>query len=138
MTTYMLDTDTCARILVQRPPALLQRMSNEAAKHNKFVISAITYAEMLHGQRAEQLSDKHAALIDEFVRRLDAILPWDQYAARDTFMITGALKMADITLSSNAIAVAGHAMATDSVLISNHTNALGRFAGLSYECWKQS
>lgn len=135
MTTFMLDTDTCALIINGRPPQLLQRMSDEVAKHNKFVISAITYAEMLHGQRAGQLSDGQASLIDEFVRRLDSILPWDQYAARDTFLITGALKMANIHLSSNAIAVAGHATAADCVLITKNEQALGRFAGLSYECW---
>ena len=71
MTTYMLDTCICSFIMRERPESVLERLALEVKNQNRIVISAVTYAEKI-GKKA---SPKHAVLVNEFIRRLDAILP---------------------------------------------------------------
>jgi len=84
MTTFMLDTCICSFIMRQRPISVLQRFAQETSKNNCLVISAITYGELRYGQIGKKASPKHKKLIDEFVRYLDEILPWDKKAVDST------------------------------------------------------
>ena len=75
MTTYMLDTCICSFIMRERPESLLEKLALEVKNQNRIVISAVTYAEMRYGEIGKKASPKHAVLVNEFIRRLDAILP---------------------------------------------------------------
>ena len=135
MTTYMLDTCICSFIMREHPLSVLQRLAEEVAQNNRIVISAITYAEMRYGQIGKKASPKHKTLVDEFVKRLDEVLPWDQAAVDATIVVKSKLTKAGLIIGENDTAIAGHAIASGCLLVTNNVREFSRISGLSYEDW---
>lgn len=135
MTTYMLDTCICSFIMRERPESVLQRLAKEVARNNRIVISAITYAEMRYGQIGKKASPRYKILVDEFVKRLDEVLPWDQSAVDATIEVKSELTHAGLVIGENDTAIAGHAIASGCVLVTNNVREFSRVPGLSYEDW---
>ncbi len=131
----MLDTCTCSFIMRKRPPSVINRLSAAVEQNNRIVISAITYAEMRYGQIGKKASPRHKALVDEFVKRLDDILPWDQRAVDATVSIKEVLGRAGTPIGPNDTAIAGHAIASSCTLVTNNAGEFGRVPGLLYEDW---
>jgi len=119
----------------EQPLSVLRRLAEEVAKNNRIVISAITYAEMRYGQIGKKASPKHKTLIDEFVKRLDEVLPWDQAAVDATIAVKTNLTNAGLVIGDNDTAIAGHAIASGCLLITNNVSEFKRVSGLSYEDW---
>lgn len=119
----------------EQPLSVLRRLAEEVAKNNRIVISAITYAEMRYGQIGKKASPKHKTLIDEFVKRLDEVLPWDQAAIDATIAVKTNLTKAGLVIGDNDTAIAGHAIASGCLLITNNVSEFKRVSGLSYEDW---
>lgn len=134
-TTYMLDTCICSFIMRELPEPVLQRLAAEVSQNNRIVISAVTYAEMRYGQIGKKASVRHKTLGDEFVRRLDAVLPWDQRAVDATVEVMQALSKAGTPIGPNDTAIAGHAIASGCTLVTNNVREFGRVPGLVYEDW---
>lgn len=135
MTTYMLDTCICSFIMREHPVAVLQHLTREVEQGNRVVVSAITYAEMRYGQIGKKVSPKHKALVDEFVKRLDAVLPWDQRAVDATVEIMQALKSKGTPIGANDTAIAGHSIASMCTLVTNNVREFGRVPNLVYQDW---
>lgn len=135
MTTYMLDTCICSFIMRERPESVLQRLAAEVSRNNRIVISAITYAEMRYGQIGKKASPKHKTLVDEFVKRLDEVLPWDQAGVDATVEAKRELTKAGLVIGENDTAIAGHAIASGCLLVTNNVREFSRVPGLSYEDW---
>lgn len=131
----MLDTCICSFIMREHPASVMQRLTSEVGQGNRIVISAITYAEMRYGQIGKKASAKHKMLVDEFVKRLDAVLPWDQRAVDATIETMGVLSKAGTPIGANDSAIAGHAIATGSTLVTNNVREFGRVPGLIFEDW---
>jgi len=135
VTTYMLDTCICSFIMREHPVSVLQRLAEEVAQNNRIVISAITYAEMRYGQIGKKASPKHKTLVDEFVKRLDEVLPWDQAAVDATVAVKNKLTKAGLVIGENDTSIAGHAIASGCVVVTNNVREFSRVPGLSYEDW---
>ncbi|PAU76073.1 type II toxin-antitoxin system VapC family toxin [Halomonas salipaludis] len=135
MTTYMLDTCICSFIMREHPASVIQRLTTEVEKGNRIVVSAITYAEMRYGQLGKKASAKHKILVDEFVRRLDAVLAWDQSAVDATVEVMGDLTSVGRPIGPNDTAIAGHAIASGCTLVTNNVREFGRVKALVYEDW---
>ena len=135
MTTYMLDTCICSFIMRERPESVLQRLAAEVARNNRIVISAITYAEMRYGQIGKKASLKHKTLVDEFVTRLDEVLPWDRNAVDATIEVKLNLTQTGLLIGDNDTAIAGHAIAMGCTLVTNNVREFSRVAALRYEDW---
>ncbi|WP_460426281.1 type II toxin-antitoxin system VapC family toxin [Azotobacter armeniacus] len=135
MTTYMLDTCICSFIMRELPESVLQRLAAEVSHGNRIVISTVTYAEMRFGQIGKKASAKHKTLVDEFVKRLDAVLPWDQRAVDATVEVMRALTEVGTRIGPNDTAIAGHAIASGCTLVTNNVREFGRVPGLVYEDW---
>ena len=135
MTTYMLDTCICSFIMRERPESVLERLALEVKNQNRIVISAVTYAEMRYGEIGKKASPKHAVLVNEFIRRLDAILPWDRHAVDATIVIKRQLTTTGSKIGENDMAIAGHAIAADCVLVTNNVGEFSRVDGLIYQDW---
>ena len=114
---------------------VLQRLVEAVAQNNRIVISAITYAEMRYGQIGKKASPKHKMLVDEFVKRLDEILPWDQAAVDATVKVKSQLTKAGLIIGENDTAIAGHAIASGCVVVTNNVREFNRVPGLAYEDW---
>jgi len=135
VTTYMLDTCICSFIMREHPDAVIRRLAAEVERGNRIVISAITYAEMRYGQIGKKASPKHKILVDEFVRRLDAVIAWDLRAVDATVEIMRQLNVAGIPIGPNDTAIAGHAIAIGCTLVTNNVREFSRVTGLVYEDW---
>lgn len=135
MTTYMLDTCICSFIMREHPAAVIRRLAAEVERGNRIVISAITYAEMRYGQVGKKASPKHKVLVDEFVRRLDGVIPWDLRAVDATVEVMCKLNAAGTPIGPNDTAIAGHAIAIGCTLVTNNVREFSRVPGLVYEDW---
>ena len=131
----MLDTCICSFIMREHPVSVLQRLAEEVAQNNRIVISTITYAEMRYGQIGKKASPKHKTLVDEFVKRLDEVLPWDQAAVDATIEVKIQLTKAGLVIGENDTVIAGHAIASGCVVVTNNVREFSRVPGLPYEDW---
>ncbi len=130
---YMLDTNICSFIMRERPPAVLERLQGAVESQNRIVISVITYYEMLLG--TIDASPRHAALVDAFLARLSAVLPWERSAAEEATRIRKELAKMGTPIGGNDTMIAGHALAVECVLITNNMCEFSRVKGLRAEDW---
>ncbi|MCG5494245.1 type II toxin-antitoxin system VapC family toxin [Ectothiorhodospira variabilis] len=135
MTTYMLDTCICSFIMREHPASVIQRLAAEVEAGNRIVVSAVTYAEMRYGQIGRKASARHRMLVDEFVKRLDAVLPWDQRAVDATVEVMRELSKSGTPIGPNDTAIAGHAISSACTLVTNNVREFGRVPGLVHEDW---
>ena len=133
--TYMLDTNICSFIMREQPDAVIQRLEQAVLRSHRIVISAITYSEMRFGATGPKASPRHLELVDAFCARLDAILAWDRAAVDATTEVKVALRLAGTPIGPNDTAIAGHAVATGAILVTNNTREFERVPGLMLEDW---
>ncbi|ENL0199898.1 type II toxin-antitoxin system VapC family toxin [Salmonella enterica] len=133
--TYMLDTCICSFIMREQPEAVLKRLEQAVLRRHRIVVSAITYAEMRFGCTGKKASPRHAQLVDAFCSRLDAVLAWDRAAVDATTVIRAVLAAAGTPIGSNDAAIAGHAIASGAILVTNNVREFERVPGLQYEDW---
>lgn len=119
----------------EMPKSVLERLAAEVASGNRIVISAITYAEMRYGQIGKKASPKLGPAIDEFVRRLDGILPWDAATVDKKLEVRQQLAAFGTPIGNNDAAIAAHAMTVGCVLVTNNTREFSRVTGMLYEDW---
>jgi len=132
---YMLDTNICSFIMRERPASVIERLQEVAESQHQIVISVITYYEMLLGTVGRNVSPRHARLVDAFVTRLSAILPWEAVAAEKATRIKQDLAAMGTPIGGNDIMIAGHALAAECVLVTNNTREFARVQGLRFEDW---
>lgn len=135
MTSYMLDTCICSFIMREQPASVISRLATEVERGNRIVVSAVTYAEMRYGQIGKKASATHKFLVDEFVKRLDAVLPWDKQAVDATIELMQVLAKAGTPIGANDSAIAGHAIASACTVVTNNVREFSRVPGLVYEDW---
>lgn len=133
--TYMLDTCICSFVMREQPIVVLQRLADAVTKQHRIVISSITYAEMRFGAIGKKASPKHNLLVDEFIKRLDAILPWDKAAVDATAAIKLHLSNTGISIGANDAAIAGHAIAENCIVVTNNLREFNRVSALAVEDW---
>jgi len=131
----MLDTCICSFIQREQPQQVLERLQQAHSQNHRIVVSAITYAEMRFGATSRQASKKHVALVNAFLARLDEILPWDAAAVDQTAIIKRQLSDLGTPIEPNDTAIAGHALATQSILVTNNLKEFNRVDGLILEDW---
>lgn len=131
----MLDTNICTFIMREQPEILLQRLQQAVSRRHKVVVSAITYAEMRFGAIGKKASPRHAERVNAFCERLDDILPWDRAAVDATTALKIALATAGTPIGPNDTAIAGHALATGALLVTNNTREFSRVPNLHLEDW---
>lgn len=132
---YMLDTCICSFIQREQPLQVLQRLQDARARRQQIVISAITYAEMRFGATSKKASQKHMAMVEAFLLRLDAILPWDAPAVDKTAILKRQLSDLGTPIGANDTAIAGHALSVGAILVTNNTREFERVPGLVVEDW---
>ena len=133
--TYMLDTNICSFIMRERPTSVLERLQRVAQSRHRIVISAITYAELRFGAIGKKASPKHSVMIDEFVSRIDEVLPWDRPAVDETTRIKKHLGSRGTPIGPNDLAIAGHAVSAQCVLVTNNLKEFARVPNLLVEDW---
>ncbi|MDP4530069.1 PIN domain-containing protein [Alkalimonas delamerensis] len=133
--TYMLDTNICSFIMRERPETLLKVLQGHVENKDRLVISAITYAELRFGAIGKKASPKHNLIVDQFMERVDAVLPWDKAAVETTATIKRYLAERGTPIGANDAAIAGNAIAAGCVLVTNNTREFERVPDLRIEDW---
>lgn len=131
----MLDTNICSFIMRQRPERVLMKLQRLVEQQQIIVVSSITYAEMQFGAIGKKASPKHALLVATFVSRLDGVLPWNREAVDATTSVKVKLNNAGTPIGPNDAAIAGHAIATQSILVTNNVKEFSRVEALILEDW---
>lgn len=119
----------------ERPETLLKVLQGHVENKDRLVVSAITYAELRFGAIGKKASPKHSVIVDQFMARIDGVLPWDKYAVDATTAIKQYLATRGTPISPNDTAIAGHAIAVDCVLVTNNTKEFNRVPDLRLEDW---
>ena len=131
----MLDTNICSYIMRKKPPEVLYEMTKKVEANNSIVISAVTYAEMRFGAIGKKASPKHGEIVDAFMECVDHVCAWDKASVEETTRIRQGLSVKGIIIGSNDMAIAGTAISTNSILVTNNTKEFKRVPGLNFENW---
>lgn len=133
--TYMLDTNICSFIIRERPDSVIRKFDQVVSKQHRIVISAITYSELKIGASSPKASPKLMAMINRLVDRLDGVLPWNRVAVDETVRVRTLLSAQGTPIGNNDAAIAGHALATGAILVSNNVREFMRVPDLALEDW---
>ncbi|KGK40923.1 twitching motility protein PilT [Nitrincola sp. A-D6] len=131
----MLDTNICSFIMREKPATLLKVLQGHVENKDRLVISAITYAELRFGAIGKKASPKHNMIIDQFMERVDAVLPWDKAAVEATAAIKCYLTERGTPIGANDTAIAGNTVAVGCVLVTNNTREFERVPNLLIQDW---
>lgn len=121
----------------ERPLHLLKVLQAHVEYKERIVVSAITYAEMRFDAIGKKASPKHNIIVDEFMSRIDSVLSWDKDAVDATTAVKKELGDKGIPIGTNDTAIAGHAIASGCILVTNNTKEFERVTDLIIEDWTQ-
>jgi tRNA(fMet)-specific endonuclease VapC len=133
--TYLLDTNICIYALKNRPPEVLERLSNVGRA--AVAVSSITVLELRQGAEKSQQSVATHARLDFFLGAIK-VLPFDGAAA-----LVGARVRADLERQGRPIGdfdslIAAQALARDLILVTNNLREFERVPALQTENWVDS
>jgi tRNA(fMet)-specific endonuclease VapC len=135
MAIYMLDTNICSFIMREHPVVVIEHLEIVVKEKSTIVVSAITYAEMRYGAIGSKAPKKIEGMVNSFIMRLNAVLPWDSYAIDKTVEIRKELARRGTPIGQNDAAIAGHALSSNSILVTNNTREFSRVDGLQIVDW---
>lgn len=131
MISYMLDTNICIYIINARPPAVLERFRRE--RLGSIGISSVTAAELAFGV-AKSGSARNREALEMFLAPLE-VLPFDASAIWHYGDLRAALERRGEPIGALDTMIAAHAMASNTILVTNNTREFARVAGLRLENW---
>ena len=126
-----LDTNICSYILRRHPPAMIERFA--ALERDQLWLSAIVAAELRFGA-AKLASDRFAAAVEAWLAGFE-LRPWPPEAGHHYAQIRASLERAGKPIGGMDLLIAAHAMAENSVLVTNNAREFLRVPGLPVEEW---
>ena len=128
---YMLDTNTCVRVLKADATSNLAGRFNRHAE--QLCISSIVLAELHYGAENSQRVAENLIGIEHFLARLSAVLNFDAAAAADFGRIKATLRKTPIGPLDTLIAA--HARSCDLIVVTGNVGEFQRVPGLVVENW---
>jgi tRNA(fMet)-specific endonuclease VapC len=126
-----LDTNICSYILRRHPAHMIERFATLDRQH--VWLSAIVAAELRFGA-AKLASPKFSAAVEAWLAGFD-VRPWPADAAHHYAHLRAALERMGRPAGGMDMLIAAHAMAEDSVVITNNAREFLRMPGLAVEEW---
>lgn len=126
-----LDTNICSYILRRHPTNMIERFASLDA--GKVWLSAIVAAELRFGA-AKLATPRFHAAVEAWLAGFD-VRPWPLAATHHYAQIRAALERAGKPIGGMDLMIAAHAMAEDSVVITNNAREFLRVPGLAVEEW---
>ncbi|PIY24712.1 MAG: VapC toxin family PIN domain ribonuclease, partial [Comamonadaceae bacterium CG_4_10_14_3_um_filter_60_75] len=114
-----------------RPPAVLERFRRE--RLGSISISSVTAAELAFGV-AKSGSARNREALEMFLAPLE-VLPFDASAIWHYGDLRAALERRGEPIGALDTMIAAHAMASNTILVTNNTREFARVAGLRLENW---
>lgn len=131
MISYMLDTNTCIYVINARPPTVLARFRQE--RLGSIGISSVTAAELAFGV-AKSGSARNREALEMFLAPLE-ILPFDASAIWQYGELRAGLERRGQLIGALDIMIAAHALASNTILVTNNTREFARVPGLRLQNW---
>ncbi|MCM1283613.1 MAG: type II toxin-antitoxin system VapC family toxin [Muribaculaceae bacterium] len=131
---YMLDTNICIYVVKQKPGTVIQRFLSHEPE--EICISAITYAELMHGVEKSMAVERNRIAMSLFLSPI-SILDFDGQAAEEYGRIKAELEKKGTPIGPMDTLIAGHAKSRGLILVTNNTREFNRVAGLTVENWAE-
>ena len=126
-----LDTNICSYILRRHPQGMIERFA--ALDREQLWLSAIVAAELRFGA-AKLGVPRFQAAVEAWLAGFD-VRPWPVEATAQYAQVRAALERAGKPIGGMDLMIAAHALAEDSVLITNNAREFHRVPGLAVEEW---
>lgn len=126
-----LDTNICSYVLRRHPVSMLERFAS--LDRGQVWLSAIVAAELRFGA-AKLASIRFSAAVEAWLAGFD-VRPWPAEATRHYANIRTALERVGQPIGNMDLLIAAHAMAEDSVVVTNNAREFLRVPGLAVEEW---
>ncbi len=131
---YMLDTNICIYTIKHKPEAVIQRFLRHDPE--KMCLSAVTYAELMHGVEKSRAVEKNRIAISLFLSPI-TVLEFHATAAEEYGKIRAELERKGTPIGPMDLLIAGHARSEGLILVTNNTREFERVEGLTVEDWAQ-
>ncbi|MDY2629544.1 MAG: type II toxin-antitoxin system VapC family toxin [Lachnospiraceae bacterium] len=129
---YMLDTNICIYVIKKKPESVIRKFLEK--EPDELCISAITYAELMHGVEKSQAIEKNRLAMSLFLSPI-TILEFNANAAEEYGKIRSDLEKNGTPIGPMDMLIAGHAKTEGLILVTNNTKEFNRVDGLKVENW---
>ena len=126
-----LDTNICSYILRRHPASMIERFAE--LDRSQLWLSAIVAAELRFGA-AKLASMRFSAAVEAWLSGFE-VRPWPADATHHYATIRAALERTGEPIGGMDLLIAAHAIAEDSVLVTNDAREFLRVPGLAVEEW---
>ena len=126
-----LDTNICSCILRRHPASMIERFAG--LDGTQLWLSAVVAAELRFGA-AKLASPRFSAAVEAWLAGFD-VRPWPVEATHHYAQMRAALEHAGQPVGAMDMMIAAHALAEDSVVVTNNAREFHRVPGLAVEEW---
>lgn len=131
---YMLDTNICIYAIKHKPDTVIRNFLSHDSE--ELCISAITYAELMHGVEKSMAVERNRIAMSLFLSPI-TILQFDERAAEEYGRIKAELEKKGTPIGPMDTLIASHAKSKGLIIVTNNTREFNRVVGLTVEDWTQ-
>jgi tRNA(fMet)-specific endonuclease VapC len=129
---YLLDTQTCAAILMRSDAGVMRRLEGVAV--GDVAISAVTLSELMYAVTMSRRTEQNRAALDLLLRHV-AVLEYPAAAAARYAAMGEAFFYREGRVGAHELLVAAHAGCLGRTLVTKRTRELRLAPGFVGECW---
>ena len=131
---YMLDTNICIYAIKHKPYTVIKKFLSHDPE--ELCISAITYAELMHGVEKSMAVERNRIAMSLFLSPI-TILQFDERAAEEYGRIKAELEKKGTPIDPMDTLIASHTKSRGLIIVTNNTREFNRVVGLTVEDWTQ-
>jgi tRNA(fMet)-specific endonuclease VapC len=132
--TYLLDTNTCIRLLNDVRNAPVPRRLT-LLQPEDIRLCSIVKAELYYGADRSSRRERNLANLERFFQQFSS-LPFDDQAARVAGQIRVQLAASGRPIGPHDVLIAAIALTHNQILVTHNTQEFNRVAGLTLEDWE--
>ena len=129
---YMLDTNICIYIIKNKPESVIKELKRHDPK--EICISAITYAELIHGVEKSMAVDKNRLALTLLLSNIE-VLDFDINAANNYGKIRTYLEKQGTPIGPLDMMIAAHAQSLGCSIVTNNIKEFMRVPNLGVCNW---
>lgn len=129
---YMLDTNICIYAIKHKPENVFEHL--QEIDPQDICISSITYAELVYGVEKSNAREKNKVALSLLLSNI-AVLSFDDNAAEEYGKIRADLQKKGTLVGSLDMLIAGHALSSGCILVTNNTKVFEHVSDLPMENW---
>lgn len=132
MIRYMLDTNTCIYLIKHHPPEVREKLGTISV--GEIGVSSIAIAELWYGITESTKRKHNEGALNDFLDYV-TVLDWPMKAAPQYGFVRSHLKKRGTPIGAMDLLIAAHAIALNTVLVTNNMREFRRVPRLKLENW---